>query len=261
MTGLAINNENTIRNSFFMEEKAEATEKSVISLVKVSFEESQKVFEYYNDKFDLHIGDRVFVDGKMEGRIGLVVAVAKQFRINVKNYCRVIAHPTISFSGKFRRMNDKMVCLGSCCPSPEMFRAWISAENENDEEIVCGEPFSVSLDAFGPSCEISEAVFRNALEYCQNGNVAYIRIEDGIGTAFVKGTKWYEIRFTVNGRQIEGVSCDCSYPYLCKHIIAVVITLNLMFSNDAFAQAHTFTAIDRNFFWNTLSQSGEEINL
>ena len=36
------------------------------SLVSIRFEKNNRVLSYYNDKFDLHKGDIVFVDGKFE---------------------------------------------------------------------------------------------------------------------------------------------------------------------------------------------------
>lgn len=263
MIGFAFSNNDTTKVNEETRSARISEEKAVISLVKVKFEDSHKVLDYYNDKFDLQEGDRVFVEGSMAGKIGEVISVSTHFKIKLKDYRKVIAHPTISFDGRFRRINDKMVATGNCCPYPEMFRSWVSctAEDDEDVEIVTGEPFRVSLDGFGEADGISEQVFTKALEYCQQGRVAYLRLSGGKGTAFVRGTKWYELHFTVEGGEVDNIVCDCPYPYFCKHAVAVLITLKLLLSNDELDAADTFTAIDRDFFWSTLSSGCEEISL
>ena len=43
------------------------------SLVEVFFSGRNMTLTYYNDQFDLHSGDMVYVDGKLEGLLGRVV--------------------------------------------------------------------------------------------------------------------------------------------------------------------------------------------
>jgi len=255
MIGFAINN--TVEKEPVQETAFNAPEKPVISLVKVRFEDD-KVLDYYNDRFDLHEGDRVFVEGSMEGKIGEVVSVSRKFRINLNNYKRVIAHPTISFEGKFTRISDKMVCTGKCLPTPEMMRSWIKCGGE-ECEIVTGEPFEATLDDFLTGADITEEIFGRAIEYCQQGRVVYLRVENGVGTAFVRGTSWYEINFRISGDNVSDISCNCPYPYFCKHSVAVLITLRMMLATESIAKAETFTAIDRGYFWDTLAAGCEEI--
>lgn len=259
MIGFAFGNENT-KKTEETSVPAVREEKAVISLVKVVFGNSKTALDYYNDKFDLHEGDRVFVEGSNEGKIGTVVSVSTKFCINLKKYRRVVAHPTISFDGKFIRMNDKMVGLGSVCPTPDMMAAWLGYCPSVDE-LVCGEPFSVSLDGFGSEDGIEKAVFGRALEYCQTGKVLYIRVENGRGTAFVNGKNVYKVEFTLGNNTVENIVCDCPYPYFCKHAVAVVITLKMMLSEEQIESADSFTAIDRNFFWETISEGCDEITV
>ncbi len=58
---------------------------------------------YYNDRFDLHCGDLVYVDGKLEGKRGRVVDVNYNFRINLADYKRVIGVADTNVSGRFTR--------------------------------------------------------------------------------------------------------------------------------------------------------------
>lgn len=43
--------------------------KAVKSLVQVHFPSRNMTLSYYNDMFDLHRGDIVYVDGKLEGTV------------------------------------------------------------------------------------------------------------------------------------------------------------------------------------------------
>ena len=60
------------------------------SVVRVQFPQRNMTLAYYNDRFDLHCGDLVYVDGKLEGKRGRVVDVNYNFRINLADYKRVI---------------------------------------------------------------------------------------------------------------------------------------------------------------------------
>ena len=61
------------------------------SVVQVYFADSNRKLAYYNDQFDLHCGDFVYVDGKLEGLRGRVVEVNYNFKIKISEYKRVIA--------------------------------------------------------------------------------------------------------------------------------------------------------------------------
>ena len=61
------------------------------SVVQVYFESRDRSWTYYNDRFDLHEGDLVYVEGKLEGVRGRVVEVSYNFRIKLADYKRVIA--------------------------------------------------------------------------------------------------------------------------------------------------------------------------
>ena len=65
--------------------------------------------KYYNDQFDLHEGDMVFVSGKLTGECGIVDTVNYKFKINLADYERVIAHPEIVLHGTYAPVLDKMV--------------------------------------------------------------------------------------------------------------------------------------------------------
>lgn len=71
------------------------------SMVQVYFAERNMNLAYYNDQFDLHCGDTVYVDGKLEGMRGRVTQVSYNFKIKVSDYKRVIAVADTAVNGRF----------------------------------------------------------------------------------------------------------------------------------------------------------------
>ena len=61
------------------------------SLVQVRFPGKGMALTYFNDLFDLKVGDRVYVDGKLERQLGHVVDVSYNFKIKISDYKKIIA--------------------------------------------------------------------------------------------------------------------------------------------------------------------------
>ena len=55
------------------------------SLVQVRFPGKGMALTYFNDLFDLKVGDRVYVDGKLEGQLGHVVDVSYNFEVKISD--------------------------------------------------------------------------------------------------------------------------------------------------------------------------------
>ena len=73
----------------------------VKSVVRVHFPARNMTLSYYNDLFDLKVGDIVFVQGKLEGLRGRVVEVNYNFKIKISEYKRVIAVIDTTVNGQF----------------------------------------------------------------------------------------------------------------------------------------------------------------
>ena len=71
------------------------------SLVLIHFPARNMTLSYYNDQFDLHCGDLVFVEGKLEGFRGHVVDVCYTFKIKLSDYKRVISVADTKVHGEF----------------------------------------------------------------------------------------------------------------------------------------------------------------
>ena len=77
------------------------------SVVQVSFPGRGGALAYYNDQFDLKVGDRVYVEGKLEGQLGYVAAVNYSFKIKLSEYKRVIAVADTNVHGQFYIMSTE----------------------------------------------------------------------------------------------------------------------------------------------------------
>lgn len=108
------------------------------SMVQVAFPEGGMLLAYYNDQFDLHKGDRVCVDGKLEGQLGRVVEVRYSFKIKVSDYHRVIALVDTSVQGQFYLAKQGFITFdSSALPYSKVLR-WFKAPEKEDVEIVVG---------------------------------------------------------------------------------------------------------------------------
>ena len=79
------------------------------SLVQVYFPKRGMDLSYYNDQFDLQVGDIVYVDGKLEGLRGRVTAVNYSFKIKLSDYKRVVAVADTHISGELRMAGSHLV--------------------------------------------------------------------------------------------------------------------------------------------------------
>lgn len=237
----------------------EKSEIPVRSVVKVWFDERHCAYDYYNDLFDLEKGDRVFVEGKLEGIPGVVVSVNTRFRIKLSDYKKIISKADMTITGRFVKVRDKMVSFDEKSLPPERFRLWVKPPINEEDEIICGEGYEVSLSDFEKEGE--PAVLQRAINICNSGKVLYINITDGVGTAFVEGTMVYEINFFLEGDTVSQLYCECPYQGFCKHICAVLANLRSILEDEKMNGRENFTALDTGYFWSILSSNKEEIEL
>ena len=156
----------------------------VPSLVTVRFSETGPALTYYNDKYALQAGDRVFVSGKCAGQPGEVEKVTTRFKIRLSDYQRVIAKASISIHGTYELVLDKMISYDENAVSPEEFRSWILPPAHWDgedggspeDEVIIGEGYELDLFDLEHCDEITEAVADRAMDYCRSGRVAYLLV-------------------------------------------------------------------------------------
>ena len=235
----------------------------VKSLVTVRFPGDGRSLTYYNDKFALKCGDSVYVNGKMAGKLGEVESVTTKFKICLSDYKKVIARVRMELHGTYEHIIDKMVCFGAEAPDADTFRGWVIPPRDEEEEppeIIVGDGYSFELDELEQCEDIQARIVERAFEYCNNGSIMYLSVKNGVGTAFVCGTKNYEVNFRIDGRTITDLYCDCPFPGFCKHSLAVMITLRGLLGEFP-EDSDDFVAIDETLFYTIIRKNTDKITL
>lgn len=237
----------------------------VRSLVSISFESCSRALTYYNDQYDLKEGDRVFVSGEKEGEVGVVKSVTTKFRIRASEYQKVVSIAQTPIHGSYHPFADKMLSYDSNALAPDEFRKWILPPEdvcEMNDDIIVGDGYVIPLDEPGAAEDLDNPkVLDRAIEYCKEGAIGYVTIRDGIGKAFVEGTKWYEVDFELRNGYITEAYCGCPYPGLCKHLLAVAITLSIMSKKGDLDLNRDVTLIDATRFWKMIQHMGQSVTI
>ncbi len=108
------------------------------SLVQVCFPQRGTNLSYFNDRFDLHVGDTVYVDGKLEGLRGHVTAVNYSFKIKLSDYKRVIAVADTHISGELRSAGSHLVSFDPQTIPYEKIITWFKAPDKEEDVYVSG---------------------------------------------------------------------------------------------------------------------------
>lgn len=230
----------------------------VKSLASVRFDGHPTPLAYYNDRFDLQAGDVVYVSGKLAGNPGVVVSVTTKFRIHTSDYERVLSLLDLTIHGSFIRVQDKMVSFDLLAITPDQFGSWVTppedpkkkrAEGEEADEVISGEGYTIDIKNIEDCDDIAPSIAERAVHSCMEGRVRYLCVQDGVGRAYVEGTKWYRVDFRLRSGMMTDIYCDCPYPELCKHEVAAALTLRMLFKQPQFKNAGDFMALDRCLFW------------
>ena len=241
------------------------TKEPAKSLVRVRFDCFDKELTYFNDRFDLKEGDRVFVSGKLAGKVGYITSVTTKFKIRLSDFECVIAVAQTPIHGSYVPVMDKMLSYDSSALSPKEFRTWFLPPEEEikgeDDEIIYGDGYVIPLDDPHNAEGVNPPVFDRALEYCRTGKIGYISVRNGIGRAYVAGSEWYELEFCVRDNMIEEAYCSCPYAGLCKHLLAVAITLSVMAGNGKIDLNRDFVLIDINRFYEMIRHNEQSVTL
>lgn len=237
------------------------------SLVEIKFPGINKNLSYYNDQFLLREGDVVYVSGKLAGQPGQVVSVTTKFRIHTKDYERVLAKLDLTLHGSFTHVKSQMVCFGKIPLTPERFESWITppadpqAPEEENDEVISGEGYVMDIYDLDACEDLRKIIWERGVNYYFDGNLKYLCVRNGVGTAFVKGEKWYRVDFTVDeGGLMTDIYCDCPYLGLCKHEASVVLALQILEKDTGYDFKTDFVALDRETFWQLVSMA-EHITL
>ena len=196
------------------------------SVVQVYFEEKHFSLAYYNDSFDLHVGDIVYVEGKQEGVRGRVSSVNYNFKIKLSDYKRVIAVADTDIHGKFFTAGSHFMTFDREALPFEKVRGWFIAPAKEDDEFVSGSDGEESFPLSSlEKMKITSAVAERGHECYIDNKVKYLCIDGTKGCAIVEGTRCYEVEFEYRDGKISALACSCFCSYHCKHSFAAMLQL------------------------------------
>lgn len=195
------------------------------SVVQVFFPQRNTTLAYYNDRFDLHCGDLVYVEGKLEGQRGRITKVSYNFKIKVSDYKRVIAVVDTAVSGQFFVAGSHFVTFDAAALPVSKVSAWFLPPKSEDDEFVSGcDETSFRLDDL-KSMQVSAAIAERGHNYYVENKVRYLCLDGTRGYAIVEGREAYEVEFDYRNGQISGLICSCFCSGLCKHQFATMLQL------------------------------------
>lgn len=238
---------------------------AVRSLVSVRFDGRDRALTYYNDRFDLKECDRVFVSGKLAGKAGIIESVTTRFRIRLSDYERVLSVAQTPIRGKYSHKGSVMLSYDPVALCAEDFRKWILPPEEKPEDpedgILFGDGYEIPLDNPGSAEGFDPNVLERAFDYVRDDRVGYVSVRNGIGKAYVRGSRWYEIDFSLRDGVISEAYCECSFPGLCKHLLAVAVLIGALQHHGDLDPEKDFTLIEAGQFWNMVRHNDQDVTL
>ena len=241
----------------FTEEKSGAAERTAQppsceprkSVVQVYFAEKNRTLAYYNDRFDLHRGDLVYVSGKLEGLLGRVMEVNYNFKIKISDYQCVIAVADTTVRGTFFMAGSHFVTFERAVLPRSQVIAWFKAPAKEEDAFVSGsDETSFFLDGL-KTMPVQGEIAKRGYDYYMENRVRYLCLDGEKGYAIVAGSENYEVEFVYRGGQISRLTCSCFCGNTCKHEVATLLqlqeTLALVEKNYAGEYGHSeyFAAI------------------
>lgn len=195
------------------------------SLVQVRFPGKGMALTYYNDLFDLKVGDRVYVDGKLEGQLGMVADISYNFKIKLSEYKKVIAVVNTNVHGQFYMAGSHFITFDPSVLPAAQASLWFKAPAKEDEEVVSStDDSSFRLDDL-KGMNVTAAIAERGHDYYMENRVRYICLNGTTGMAIVEGSESYTVEFEYRNGEISHLICECPCSYTCKHEFAAMLQL------------------------------------
>ena len=227
---------------------------AVPSVVRVYFPERDRAYSYYNDRFDLHAGDVVYVSGKLAGLLGRVAAVDYNFRIRLADYEHVIGAADRNVRGTFYVFGSHMLTLDHGALPYAQVRSWFFPPEAEGEFVTGRGPGpTYTLDFLDQMPLPGETAGKGHACYAE-GRVVYQSVDGTQGHAIVQGAVPHELTFTYTGGTVSALTCTCYETGLCKHGAALLLQLRETVDflreehEEAFAASDRFAAVSKRIF-------------
>ena len=195
------------------------------SVVRVHFSARNMTLSYYNDAFDLKVGDIVYVEGKLEGLQGRVVDITYNFKIKLSDYKRVISVVDTEVKGELFFGGSHFISFDPALLPYAKVISWFKAPDKMDDIYAFGnDDTSFQLDDLS-TMKISRDVAERGHDDYLESRVRYICLDGSKGRAIVEGTQTYELEFEYKNGEIRDLTCSCFCSYPCKHEFAAMLQL------------------------------------
>ena len=195
------------------------------SVVRIHFPARNMTLSYYNDAFDLKVGDIVYVDGKLEGLRGRVVEISYNFKIRLSDYKRVISVADTEVRGEFFLAGSHFVTFDPAVLPYSKVISWFRAPDREEDLYASGNDDSgFDLNDL-TTMKISRDIAKRGHDYYMESRVRYICLDGVQGRAIVEGSRVYELEFDCRDREIWNLTCGCFCSYPCKHEFAAMLQL------------------------------------
>ena len=221
------------------------------SVVRVHFPARNMTLSYYNDAFDLKVGDIVYVDGKLEGLRGRVVDITYNFKIKLSDYKCVISVADTQVNGEFFFAGSHFVTFDPTTLPYSKVISWFKAPDKEEDVYVSGnDDSSFQLDDLS-TMKVSHDIAERGHDYYMESRVRYICLDGAKGRAIVEGSQIYELEFECENREIRNLTCNCFCSYPCKHEFAAILqlkeTLEIISKDYAaeYERSGYFAAVDK----------------
>ncbi|MBQ7134443.1 MAG: hypothetical protein IJO20_08130 [Ruminococcus sp.] len=235
------------------------------SLVRVYFEDRDFSCTYYNDKFDLKVGDIVFVEGKMENLKGRVTEVSYGFKIKLSDYKRVIALADTEVHGKLYMTRRHFISFERKTLPYSKVSTWYAPPLKEDDVIVSGDddatyPLSENMTEL----KATPSVYNRGVDYYLDGNVKYIELNGENGRAIVEGNRGYTVEFQYKNGEVSKLRCDCYCIGICKHIVATLLQFKEILESveenyaDIYKESGYFSVINKATLLSTVTMQKEQ---
>ncbi len=195
------------------------------SVVSVFFPSKGVNYAYYNDLFDLKVGDLVYVDGKLMGIQGQVTQVNYSFKIDISLYRKVTELIDTTCSGDFFITYSHFITFDRNTLSKDKISPWFKPTDTKTKYVTGTDTSrSFSLDNLSELGVCQRAAERGHSYYMDN-RVSYLCVDRGKGYAIVEGTDTYEVEFSVEDGVVDNLVCSCFCTGVCKHQFATMLQL------------------------------------
>lgn len=199
------------------------------SLVSVYFPCRDREWVYYNDQFELNCGDLVYVDGKLEGKVGRVRKVSYQFKIKLSDYKRVVAVVDTTIRGRLYIEGSHFVAFDrEVLPSCKVLSWFTTSTVAEHEDYIYSRDDGDNGFALQKmeQMKVSSEIAHRGHQYYVENKVYYICLDGTHGYAIVGGSDIYEVEFEYQAGMIRNLFCSCYCNYDCKHEVAAMYQLN-----------------------------------